>query len=351
MIETPASFAETPKAAASPDILSEMLGAVRLTGSVFLNGYFTAPFGVVTPNHYDPSLPMARLRHVSIFHLIAAGGCMVETASGVRREVGAGDILLMPFARAHKLWSGDAPDMVMTPSLFRQGPVEGIWNVEHGGGGAETRIVCGYIESSEFLFTPLFRSLPELLIEQAGCDRVGAVIASTVHEILALADAAAPGSQMMLARLMELLFVEMLRRHAAKMSAQDRGLFAALRDPIVGRALQCIHAEPGQHWTADSLARVAGTSRTVLGERFNALLGRPPIEYVTSWRIQIAADRLRGTANPIAKIAAEAGYESEAAFNRAFKRVTGVTPGRWREGETAGPLDSAVDPAFAQAAE
>jgi AraC-like DNA-binding protein len=158
------------------------------------------------------------------------------------------------------------------------------------------------------------------------------LIASTVREILALVDAARPGTQMMLGRLMELLFVEVLRRHATRLPAGSKGWFAALNDPVVARALVRVHANPARRWTADDLAREAGTSRTVLAERFNALLGRPPIDYVTSWRIQLAADRLRNGRDGIATIAAEVGYESEAAFNRAFKRVTGITPGRWREG-------------------
>jgi AraC-like DNA-binding protein len=288
---------------------------------------------LISPTQYDESLPMARMRHISIFHLIASGGCTIETASGLRCEVKAGGVLLMPFAQSHKLWSGDAPDMVATEKMMYRNPVEGIWSIEHGGGGAETRIVCGYIESSEFLFTPLFRSLPELVIEHTGEDKVGALIASTVREILTLAGTASPGTQAMLGRLMELLFVEILRRHAGRMASSSSGWFAALRDPIVSRALQSIHADPGKRWTADSLAHAAGTSRTVLTEHFKALLGRPPIDYVTSWRIQLAAERLLGSGDSIGAIAAGSGYESEAAFNRAFKRVTGVTPGRWRDGD------------------
>jgi AraC-like DNA-binding protein len=136
---------------------------------------------------------------------------------------------------------------------------------------------------------------------------------------------------MMLGRLMELLFVEILRRHVARLPTDSTGWLAALNDPVVGRALQLVHAAPARRWTAEDLAREAGSSRTVLAERFNALLGKPPIEYVTSWRIQLAADRLRGSQESIAGIAVDVGYESEAAFNRAFKRVTGVTPGRWRD--------------------
>jgi AraC-like DNA-binding protein len=336
---TPPSFADTPgratAPAARPDVLSEMLRGVRLTGSVFLNARFTAPFGVLSPKRYDARTPMAHLRHVSVFHLIAAGGCTIETASGERRKVEAGDLLLLPFADQHKFWSGDAPDPVFGPDIVRPGPIEGVWVVDHGGGGAETQMVCGFLESSELLFAPLFRTLPELLVERADEDKVGALIASTVREIVSLVDAATPGTQTMLGRLMELLFVEVLRRHAARLPAGSKGWFAALNDPVVGRALHLVHMKPARRWTADDLARESGTSRTVLAERFNALLGRPPIEYVTSWRIQLAADRLRAGKDSIAGIAAEVGYESEAAFNRAFKRVTGVTPGRWREGAGA----------------
>jgi AraC-like DNA-binding protein len=225
---------------------------------------------------------------------------------------------------------GNAADMALAQDIVRPGAIEGIWTANHGGGGTETRMVCGFIESSEFLFAPLFRSLPELLVERTDEDRIGALIASTVREILALVDAARPGTQMMLGRLMELLFVEVLRRHATRLPAGSKGWFAALNDPVVARALVRVHANPARRWTADDLAREAGTSRTVLAERFNALLGRPPIDYVTSWRIQLAADRLRNGRDGIATIAAEVGYESEAAFTRAFARLVGMPPSRWR---------------------
>jgi len=120
-------------------------------------------------------------------------------------------------------------------------------------------------------------------------------------------------------------------RYAAQLPASAKGWFAALNDPIVGRALQCVHGDPARRWTVDELARAAGASRTVLADRFHAVMGRAPIEYVTGWRMQLAADKIRNSENSLAAIAADVGYESEAAFNRAFKRVTGVTPGRWRD--------------------
>lgn len=346
MIGTPPSFAARPESdGAGHDVLAEMLRAVRLTGSVYLNARFTAPFGIVTSKHFDEHTPMAHLRHVSIFHLISAGECSVELASGERRNVSAGDILLMPFADTHKFWNGQPRELAAADDVVRPGPLRGMWNVDHGGGGQETRMVCGFIESSEFLLTPVFRTLPPLLVDRTGDDQVSALIASTVGQILSMTESAAPGTELMLGRLMELLFVEVLRRYATSLPPSARGWFAALNDPIVGRALQFVHGDPARRWTVDDLAHEAGSSRTVLAERFQSVLGQAPIEYLTSWRMQLAAERIRTGRDSLAAIAADIGYDSEAAFNRAFKRVTGVTPGRWRDG-----APSATGLAFGQSA-
>jgi AraC-like DNA-binding protein len=327
------SRATSPEGARSDhDVLAETLRAVRLTGSVFLNARFSAPFGVISPQQFDAGTPMAHLRHISIFHLISAGSCTIEIATGERRTVSAGDILLVPFAAAHTFWDGECAEKAFAPDLLRPGPVKGLWTINHGGGGRTTRMVCGFIESSEFLFAPVFRSLPPLLVDRTGDDKVSALLTSTVREILGLADTAAPGTELMLGRLMELLFVEVLRRYAARLPPSATGWFAALNDPVVSRALQFVHGDPARRWTVDDLAREAGASRTVLAERFNAVMGRAPIEYVTGWRMQLAAERIRNSNDSLAAISADIGYESEAAFNRAFKRVTGVTPGRWRDG-------------------
>jgi len=328
MTATPPSFADRPP---GTDVLADMLRAVRLTGAVFLKASFTEPFGVLSPQRYDPSLPMAHLRHVSIFHYVASGGCMMETASGTRRELKAGDLVLLPFAAEHKLWRGDA-ELVPASSIVTRDTKEGVWSFSHGGGGTETRFVCGFLESAEMMFAPMFRSLPETLVDRADDEAGGSGIAHTIDDLLAKVDALTPGAEVILGRMMELLFVDLLRRHASRLPQGSKGLLAALNDPLVGRALQLMQADPARRWTTDELAREVGASRTVLGERFNAVLGKPPIEYLTGWRIQLAADRLRNGRDAIARIAVDSGYESEAAFNRAFKRVTGLTPGRWREG-------------------
>jgi AraC family transcriptional regulator, alkane utilization regulator len=330
MIETPPSFAVAPDK--GHDVLAESLRAVRLTGSVFLDACFTAPFGIISPKRFDANSPMAHLRHVSVFHLIAEGECNVELANGECTKVSAGDIILMPFADRHKFSNGRALEAPLAEDVVRPGALKGIWTINHGGGGQETRMVCGFLESSEFLLTPVFRTLPPLLVDRAEDDQVSALIKSTVGQILALTENAAPGSELMLGRLMELLFVEVLRRYATRLPASAKGWFAALNDPLVGRAIQSVHADPARRWTVEELAREAGASRTVLAERCHQVMGQAPIEYITCWRMQLAAERIRAGGGSIAAIAADVGYDSEAAFNRAFKRVTGVTPGRWRDG-------------------
>jgi AraC family transcriptional regulator, alkane utilization regulator len=308
MTATPPSFAKTPPT----DVLADMLRAVRLTGACFLKASFTEPFGV--------------------FHLITANSCMIETTNGHRQQLNTGDIALLPFVAEHKLWRGDRPNFVPASQVVARHPKEGVWSFSHGGGGTETQMICGFIESAELMASPMFRSLPELVIERAGDHMVDRGIASTIGALTAQVESLNRGAEVVLGRMMETLFVEILRRHVEQLPPGTKGVLGALNDPVVGRALQLLHAEPARRWTADALAREAGSSRTVLGERFNALLGKPPIEYLTSWRIQLAADRLRNSSDSISRIALDYGYESEPAFNRAFKRVTGMTPGRWRDG-------------------
>jgi AraC-like DNA-binding protein len=225
--------------------------------------------------------------------------------------------------------------MAIAEDVIRPSALKGMWCIDHGGGGEETRMVCGFLESSEFLVSPVFRTLPALHVDRTGDDKVSAVLTSTVKQILTFADTAEPGTEITLGRSMELLFVEVLRRYAERLPANAKGWFAALHDPLVGRALQFVHADPTRRWTVDDLAREAGSSRTVLAERFNEVLGQAPIEYVTNWRMQLASERIRNSTDSFAAIAADVGYGSLPAFNRAFKRVTGMTPGQLREGSAS----------------
>lgn len=326
-----AKIADLPPGGAA-DVLSEVLRAVRLSGSVFLDGRFAAPFGVISPARWDGVQPLAHLRHVSVFHLIAEGRCTLQTAQGAIVPLEAGDAVLLPFTAEHRLWAGDPEHFIDAMSLVKPGAIEGVYTCHVAGAGEETRAVCGLLESAEMLAAPLFRSLPHVLVEHTRDDPLTGMMASTAAEILRQVDAAQPGASLLLGRLMEMLFIETLRRHAARLPPDATGFLAALNDPVTGRALQAIHAEPARRWDLETLAREAGASRTLLAERFNAVLGKPPIEYLAAWRLQLAAERLRERGDTIARVAEHVGYDSEAAFSRAFKRAMGVSPGRWRSG-------------------
>lgn len=330
MTAQPPNIADPPGQPGPPDVLTEVLRAVRLNGSVFMNGRFAAPFGVISPARWSDMQEMAHLRHASVFHLIVEGGCTLQMADGAVCDLTAGDVVLLPFTAEHRFWSGEPGAFDKAEEIAAPGPIEGVSTIRCGGGGETTRIVCGFLESSEMLAAPLFRTLPDLVVEHTDTDPLTGMLAGTVGEILRQLDAAQPGAPLLLGRLMELLFVEVLRRHAARLPAGTTGLLAALNDPVVGRALKVIHADPSRRWTVEALAKEAGASRTVLAERFNAVLGKPPIEYVAGWRLQLAAEHLRETGDSLAQVAERAGYESEAAFSRAFKRAMGVSPGRWR---------------------
>lgn len=313
------------------DALSEILRAVRLDGSVFIDAHFTSPWHVVSPAEFDRrNLAQENLRHQSLFHLVTEGSCWIQTASGEKRTVKAGEVILLPYADEHHVGNGPAEQCIDVTRLYQVGPLDGVSLIRYGGGGELTRIVCGWVKSSEVAFSPFFRTLPELIIERTADNPFAAQLLSTITQILGEVDSSRPGSRLLLGRLMELLFIEVLRRHISRLPEGTKGWFGALNDPIVGRALQLIHRDPGYGWTMDALAKLVGASRSVLAERFKSLLGRPPMDYVTNWRIQVAGERIRAGQASIAQIASDVGYDSEAAFNRAFKRVVGLPPGQWR---------------------
>jgi AraC family transcriptional regulator, alkane utilization regulator len=313
-----------------PDVLSELLRALRLTGAVFMDGQFTSPFGLTSPARWDAQDKMARLRHVSVFHLVAEGSCWLDAPGGSPCELSKGDIVLLPFTAAHRVWQGEPASFSFAPDLVQEGPINGVGRIRLGGGGEATRLVCGFLESAELMAAPLFRSLPPLLVERASADSVSSLLTSTAAEILRQVELAAPGAPFVLGRLMELLFVEVVRRHAERLPPAAEGVLAAMRDAIVGKAMWLLHQEPARKWSVEDLAGEVGSSRSVLVERFNQYVGKPPIEYLKGWRIQLACERLRSSRDPLARVAEAVGYESEAALSRAFKREMGVSPGAWR---------------------
>jgi AraC-like DNA-binding protein len=202
--------------------------------------------------------------------------------------------------------------------------------VTEGGSGPESlQLVCGFLGCDQLPFNPVLATLPMLLrvrLDAEARHRLRTLLAFAVAE----SNRAREGSRSVLLRLAELVFVDVLRSHLTSGATDGAGWLGGLRDPVVARALACLHADPARDWTLPTLAHDVGASRSVLADRFAALVGCPPMLYLTRWRMQLAASRLAAGATPVSAVASDVGYESEAAFCRTFKRVTGVTPASWR---------------------
>ena len=319
------------------DALSDVLRAVRLSGAVYLSGEFTTPwclFGQADAALCDAFLPGSE--HVISYHLITEGSCSARLADDPTSaiQLNAGELLVVPQGEAHIF--GSTLDLSPTqagPLLINQLETTPgtVMKLSYGGGGAVTRMVCGFLACDDKLSNPLLSSLPRLFKIDMRNDPQSAWLESSLRFAAAEASQWRAGSTTVLARLSELLFVEAVRRCIEALPDDRTGWLAGVRDRFVGRALSMLHARPAYCWTVDELARNVGLSRSALAQRFTDLLGQPPMQYLAHWRLQIASRELLVGSRPLAVVAEEVGYDSEAAFNRAFKREFGMPPAAWRK--------------------
>lgn len=320
------------------DALSDVLRLVRLTGAVFLDAEFTAPWCVSAPSGVKVCtrhMPLAQ--HVATYHLVTTGSCAVMFTGDPPRHARAHDLIVIPGGDAHLLGSDLAAPRTDMTRLVAEPEPDQLPRVSHGGGGEVTRLVCGYLACDSALFKTLLAALPRLMVigmQESGAR--GQWLESSIQLSLAEYSVPSAGANAVLAKLSELLFVEAIRRHVEMLPPGQSGWLAGLRDRFVGRALSLIHAQPAHAWTVDGLAGRVGLSRSALGEKFVALVGQPPMQYLARWRLQLAADLLRSSRRTIAAVAADVGYESEAAFSRAFKRELGMAPATWRRAQHEG---------------
>jgi AraC-like DNA-binding protein len=314
------------------DALSDVLAAIRLDGAVYVNAEFTAPWCVEAKFglHRAAASRLPRSDHVVFFHVLIRGECKARVADGGETlDLRAGDILLLPHDHLHLLGS----DVGLPPESDSriECPIDqGMIQMRHGGGGAATQFVCGYLACDRRVCRPLLSALPQMLRVSVSDDEAGWLL-----QLLRLgvqeSTAQGPGARSLLAKLAELMFVEAMRRYSQSLPRGQKGWLAGLRDPYVGRALALLHESPAHAWTVDELAQKAALSRSALADRFVDLIGEPPMQYLTRWRLALAAQALRTGNESIARIAERTGYESEAAFNRAFKREFGAPPSTWRK--------------------
>jgi len=322
------------------DVLSDVLSAVRLTGAVYFDFELSAPWiAEAPPSREVAHLVLPNAQHVIEAHLVAHGTCWGALVGGEPLRLREGDVLAFPQGSPHVLSSApglrDRPDL----SLYERRAAPLPLCYERGGGGERTRIVCSFLGCDDRPFNPLLTALPAVLhIPAAKHGDAGAWIATLLDLAAREGRSARPGSENVLARLSELMFVEAIRRHVETLPEAETGWLAGLRDPLVGRALAALHGDPRAKWTVERLARAVAASRSVLAERFASLVGQPPMQYLALWRMQLASRKL-AEGGSVAAVAGEVGYESEAAFSRAFKKLVGVAPGRWRRvGDLARPV-------------
>jgi AraC-like DNA-binding protein len=321
------------------DALSAVLHSVRLEGAVYLNAEFTAPWCI----RGELGLASVRERlagaeHVAFFHFLTEGACKARLADGGEvLEASAGDLILFPREGRHLMGTDLHLAPMESQAALTRDAESGtpLFHMRHGGGGAATRFVCGYLAMSQSVFRPLLEALPPALCIPLGEGPAAALLRELFRAGVRESSALRPGAGSMLAKLAELLFVEALRRYIERLAPGGIGWLAGVRDPHVGRALALLHGQPDRAWTVDELARAAALSRSVLAERFAALVGEPPIQYLLRWRLALAAQALRSGRDAISRVAERSGYESEAAFSRAFKREFGVPPAAWRKARPA----------------
>ena len=318
------------------DVLSEVLRAVRLEGALFFNGEFSAPWCLSTqPASIAPYLS-PHDGHLIIYHFVTEGRGYAQLGDGRREELSAGDVVVFPHGDHHFLGNGVA-EPVDSMKTFGRNLSEGLKLARFGGGGEVTRFVCGFMVCEPRLGQVLLAGLPRMLKVRVVADASDQWLEHSIRFSVAEGEGpstakgcSSAGTELVRAKLAELLFVETLRRYINQLPLDATGWLAGVRDTVIGHALALLHNDPSRPWTIADVARQVGSSRSRVAQRFRHFLGESPMSYLTHWRLRVGAEILRTTDDSVAKVAAAVGYGSEAAFNRAFKREFASPPAAFR---------------------
>lgn len=310
------------------DLLSDALELVRLSGALIFEVDLDGAWGVTGDAQVEKfaTLLPPGTTHVIAFHIALEGRCWIRHPSRNWFELCAGHAVVVSQGDAHDLCDRPGRPTRRFEDMLGGKPLSELRHLHfRNGPGSSARLLCGFLGCDQRAFDPLCRSLPPVFVVDLGARRDTLIRYAVAN---ALDDS--PGAAGLRGRLAELLFLSTLRRYMRDMPADATGWLAGLRDPLVGRALQALHEQPCRRWSVDELASAIGSSRSVLAERFRGIIGEPPMHYLTRLRMQLAARRLGDSRQSIARVADEIGYDSSAAFQRAFKRCFGVPPAAWR---------------------
>lgn len=307
------------------DPLGEALHFLRMTGTFYCRSELTAPWGLAMP----------AMQGCLWFHVVTTGRCWLETSGGAPLCLQPGDFALVPHGAGHRLWTEPGvatPDVVGLPQELVS---ERYSLLKYGGGGAATTLICGVVRFDHPTAYPLIQLLPGVIHLDAAGSPPGDWMESTLRLMAAEAKALRPGGETLITRLADILVIQAIRSWLLKDPAARTGWLGALQDPQLGRALLLIHREPARAWTLASLASEVAMSRSAFAARFSALVGEPAMHYVARWRMHMALAWLKEEKPPLGELASRLGYQSEAAFSRAFKRFIGISPGAVRRGPEA----------------
>ncbi|HSB28616.1 MAG TPA: AraC family transcriptional regulator [Pyrinomonadaceae bacterium] len=308
------------------DVLSEVLKSVKLEGALFFNAEFSAPWCISNSGVKGLAPYLSnKAGHLIIYHFITEGRAYTQLPEGKRVELAAGDIVVYPHGDPHLLGKGFAEPV---DSLKTFSP--GLSLVRFGGGGEVTRIVCGYLACDPRLSEVFLAGLPPILKVHLVKEPSDQWLENSIRYSVLEANGSNAGSDLVHAKLAELLFIETLRRYITSLPADEIGWLAGARDSTIGQALALLHKDPAHPWTISSLARKVGLSRTRLAERFRHFLAESPMAYLARWRLKLAAEILQSSEDSVAEVAIAVGYGSEAGFNRAFKREFNCPPAQFR---------------------
>ncbi len=311
------------------DPLSDLLRVVRLDGAFFYAVEAAEPWGIesVAARELAPRI-LPGSEHLIGYHILVRGRCFGGLLGEEQVELGPGDVIVFPHGDANLMSSGRGTRI--SPDVNTRAPARYPDTVFLGDQGTHVAsFVCGFLGCDRLPFNPLLAALPRLMhVRGLSSD---AWLGGFTRQLIEESRLGRAGAGCVLTRLAELMFIEVVRRYLENLPPGGSGWLAGLRDEVVGRALALLHGRPAHPWTLAELAQESASSRSNLSKRFTDLVGQPPMQYLTQWRIQVAANRLAQSRAKVATVGAEVGYDSEAAFSRAFKKATGLAPGAWRE--------------------
>jgi AraC-like DNA-binding protein len=317
------------------DLLSDILRSVRLSGGVFFHASFSAPFCVESPpcEHIAELLDLGAGQVVP-FHIVVEGSCEARVGGENPVVLESDDVVIFFHGGTHVVASRGATEAVPIAPLLPPPPYDGqIQHIRHGGGGPLTIMICGFLQHETAVFSPLFSSLPRVVAVSGRSGDGKQHLFEILQIIEEEARAARPGGSCLLARLTELMFIEVLRAYLLEAPSEDGGWLRGTQDPFVSRSLQLLHSAPDRDWTLEKLCREVGRSRSALAEGFSRLVGLPPMQYLARWRMELAAQLLTTCDMTVSEVARHVGYHSDVAFNRAFRRISGLPPVAWSRRE------------------